>query len=57
LLCEAAEFEARALGIDELYAFSLDRAAFYERLGFRPHSRASWQGQSGDILRKDLTRT
>jgi predicted N-acetyltransferase YhbS len=54
VLCEAVELEARTLGSDELYAFSLDRAAFYQRLGFTPHLRASWQGQGGDILRKDL---
>lgn len=53
-LCLAAEKQALALGISELYLFTLDRQSMYQRLGWRPFCAERWNGRPGEILHRNL---
>ncbi len=53
-LCAAVEAEARSRGIETLYLFTLDRQAWYARLGWAAVGRCVWQQRPGDIMCKRL---
>ena len=53
-LCAAVENEARSRAIDTLYLFTLDKQAWYSRLGWRVLGPCVWQGRAGEIMRKQL---
>ncbi len=56
-LCAAVEDEARSRAIHTLYLFTLDKQAWYSRLGWTILGPCVWQHRSGDIMRKPLQTT
>src|SRR5205085_10269672 len=53
-LCAAVEEEARSRQIQTLYLFTLDKQAWYARLGWTGLGPCLWQQRSGDIMCKQL---
>jgi GNAT superfamily N-acetyltransferase len=53
-LCATVEDEARSRGIQTLYLFTLDKQAWYSRLGWTVLSPCVWQQRPGDIMCKQL---
>jgi N-acetylglutamate synthase-like GNAT family acetyltransferase len=53
-LCAAVEDEARSRAIDTLYLFTLDKQAWYSRLGWTILCPCVWHQQPGEIMRKQL---
>jgi predicted N-acetyltransferase YhbS len=53
-LCATVEDAARLRGIETLYLFTLDKQAWYSRLGWTVHGQCIWQQQPGDIMCKQL---
>ena len=53
-LCAAVEDEARSRGIQTLYLFTLDKQAWYSRLGWTAIGPCVWQERPGDIMCKQL---
>jgi len=53
-LCAAVEDAARSRGIETLYLFTLDKQAWYSRLGWTMLEPCVWQERSGDIMCKQL---
>ena len=53
-LCAVVEEKALALGVSMLYLVTLDRQAWYRRLGWRVLERCTWRGLPGDIMFKML---
>ncbi len=56
-LCAAVEDAARSRGIKTLYLFTLDKQAWYSRLGWRGIGPCVWQERPGDIMCKQLQTT
>lgn len=50
----AVEDEARSRGIHTLYLFTLDKQAWYSRLGWSTIGPCVWHQQPGDIMCKQL---
>jgi Acetyltransferase (GNAT) family. len=53
-LCAAVEDEARSRAIPTLYLFTLDKRAWYLRLGWTVLGACVWQQRQGDIMYKRL---
>ena len=53
-LCDAVEDKARSRAIHTLYLFTLDKQAWYSRLGWSILGPCVWQQRSGDIMCKRL---
>jgi len=53
-LCAAVEDEARSRSIPTLYLFTLDKQAWYSRLGWSTVGPCVWLQRSGDIMCKQL---
>jgi GNAT superfamily N-acetyltransferase len=53
-LCATVEDEARSRGIQTLYLFTLDKQAWYSRLGWTVLGPCVWQQRPGDIMCKQL---
>src|SRR5438876_5575688 len=53
-LCAAVEDEARSRAIHTLYLFTLDKQAWYSRLGWTILGPCVWQQRPGDIMYKPL---
>jgi N-acetylglutamate synthase-like GNAT family acetyltransferase len=53
-LCATVEDAARSRGIQTLYLFTLDKRAWYSRLGWTLFGPCVWQQRHGDIMRKQL---
>jgi predicted N-acetyltransferase YhbS len=53
-LCATVEDAACLRGIETLYLFTLDKQAWYSRLGWTVHGPCVWQQQPGDIMCKQL---
>jgi len=53
-LCAAVEDEARSRAIPTLYLFTLDKQAWYSRLGWTVLGPCVWQQRPGDIMSKAL---
>ena len=53
-LCATVEEEARSRGIGTLYLFTLDKQAWYSRLGWTVLCSCVWHQQPGDIMCKNL---
>ena len=54
MLCSAVEDAARARGIETLYLFTLDRQAWYSRMGWAVIDSCVWCGRAGEIMRKRI---
>jgi GNAT superfamily N-acetyltransferase len=53
-LCATVEDEARSRGIQTLYLFTLDKQAWYSRLGWTVLGPCVWQQRPVDIMCKHL---
>lgn len=53
-LCAAVEEEARSRGIQTLYLFTLDKQAWYSRMGWTLLGPCVWHQRSGEIMCKRL---
>jgi GNAT superfamily N-acetyltransferase len=53
-LCATVEHEARSRGIQTLYLFTLDKQAWYSRLGWTVLGPCVWHQRPGDIMCKQL---
>lgn len=53
-LCATVEGAARSRGIETLYLFTLDKQAWYSRLGWRVLGPCVWHQRAGDIMFKQL---
>ena len=53
-LCEKVEEAARLRGISTLYLFTLDRQAWYSRLGWTTIDSCVWCERPGEIMSKRL---
>jgi GNAT superfamily N-acetyltransferase len=53
-LCAAVEKEAQSRGIGTLYLFTLDKQAWYSRLGWSLLAPCVWHERPGDIMCKSL---
>jgi predicted N-acetyltransferase YhbS len=53
-LCATVEEEARSRGIETLYLFTLDKHAWYSRLGWTVLGPCVWHQRPGDIMCKQL---
>ena len=53
-LCAAVEDEARSRAIHTLYLFTLDKQAWYSRLGWKMFAPCVWHQRPGDIMSKRL---
>jgi N-acetylglutamate synthase-like GNAT family acetyltransferase len=53
-LCATVEEAARSRGIQTLYLFTLDKQAWYSRLGWTAVGPCVWHRRSGEIMRKQL---
>ena len=53
-LCATVEDEARSRKIETLYLFTLDKQAWYSRLGWTPLAPCVWHQRPGDIMCKRL---
>ncbi len=53
-LCATVEESARARGIQTLYLFTLDKQAWYVRLGWTLCEPCVWHERRGDIMTKQL---
>ena len=53
-LCAAVENEARARAISTLYLFTLDKQAWYSRLGWAVIGPCVWQQLPGEIMCKQI---
>jgi N-acetylglutamate synthase-like GNAT family acetyltransferase len=53
-LCATVEAAARSRGIQTLYLFTLDKQAWYSRLGWTLFAPCVWHQQHGDIMCKQL---
>src|SRR6266550_7913825 len=53
-LCAAVENEARSRSIHTLYLFTLDKQAWYSRLGWSIIGPCVWHQRAGDIMCKSL---
>ena len=53
-LCAAVEDAARSRGIDTLYLFTLDKQAWYSRLGWSMFAPCIWHERPGEIMCKRL---
>jgi GNAT superfamily N-acetyltransferase len=53
-LCATVEAAARSRGIETLYLFTLDKQAWYSRLGWRVLGPCVWHQRAGDIMFKQL---
>jgi GNAT superfamily N-acetyltransferase len=53
-LCAAVEDEARSRAIHTLYLFTLDKQAWYSRLGWSIFGPCVWEQRPGDIMSKSL---
>jgi N-acetylglutamate synthase-like GNAT family acetyltransferase len=56
-LCATVEDEARSRGIQTLYLFTLDKQAWYSRLGWTVLGPCVWQQWPVDIMCKHLQTT
>jgi len=54
LLCATVANEARLRGIETLYLFTLDRQAWYARLGWELLGPCVWHRREGEIMCKRL---
>jgi N-acetylglutamate synthase-like GNAT family acetyltransferase len=53
-LCATVENEATSRGIQTLYLFTLDKQAWYSRLGWTVIGPCVWKHRSGEIMSKQL---
>src|SRR3989454_8491556 len=53
-LCATVEDAARSRGMQTLYLFTLDKQAWYSRLGWRVPGPCGWQQRAGGIMSKGL---
>jgi N-acetylglutamate synthase-like GNAT family acetyltransferase len=53
-LCATVEDAARSRGIQTLYLFTLDKQAWYSRLGWTVIGLCVWHERPGDIMCKGL---
>ena len=53
-LCATVEEAARSRGIQTLYLFTLDKQAWYLRLGWKALGPCGWHQRRGDIMSKGL---
>jgi N-acetylglutamate synthase-like GNAT family acetyltransferase len=53
-LCATVEDAARSLGAQTLYLFTLDKQAWYSRLGWTLFDACVFRGRRGDIMSKQL---
>jgi N-acetylglutamate synthase-like GNAT family acetyltransferase len=53
-LCAAVEAEARSRTVQTLYLFTLDKQAWYSRLGWTLLAPCVWHERPGDIMSKQL---
>ena len=53
-LCTSVEDAARSRGVQTLYLFTLDKQAWYARLGWTLLSPCVWHERPGDIMCKQL---
>jgi GNAT superfamily N-acetyltransferase len=53
-LCRHVEAYALQMGHTQLYLFTLDHQALYERLGWRFLEKGTWMGISADVMTKSV---
>jgi N-acetylglutamate synthase-like GNAT family acetyltransferase len=53
-LCATVEDAARSRGIQKLYLFTLDKQAWYSRMGWTVLGPCVWHQRPGEIMRKQL---
>jgi len=53
-LCRHIEACALQMGHQQLYLFTLDQRALYERLGWRCLDRGTWMGVTADVMTKNV---
>ena len=53
-LCATVEDAARLQGIEALYLFTLDKQAWFSRLGWTVLGLCIWQQRSGEIMSKQV---
>jgi N-acetylglutamate synthase-like GNAT family acetyltransferase len=53
-LCVTVEAAARSRRVETLYLFTLDKQAWYSRLGWKPFAACVWQQRPGEIMSKQL---
>lgn len=53
-LCRVVEEQARALGVQTLYLFALDKQAWYAASSWSMFEPCSWHGHPGNIMQKQL---
>ena len=53
-LCATVEDEARSRGTETLYLFTLDKQAWYSRLGWTAFDSCIWHERPGTIMSKQL---
>ena len=53
-LCAVVEEQARSRAIQTLYLFTLDKQAWFSRLGWTTLGPCVWQQRPGEIMRKQL---
>jgi N-acetylglutamate synthase-like GNAT family acetyltransferase len=53
-LCRVVEEKARALGVQTLYLFTLDKQAWFAATGWIMSEPCSWRGHPGNIMKKQL---
>lgn len=53
-LCRHVETCALQMGHHQLYLFTLDQHALYERLGWRCLDKGTWLGISADVMTKSI---
>ena len=53
-LCATVEDEARSRGVRTLYLFTLDKQAWYSRMGWTLFAPCIWHERPGDIMGKRL---
>jgi GNAT superfamily N-acetyltransferase len=56
-LCAVVEEKAASLGVSVLHLFTLDRQAWYARLGWSLVAPCTWRGHPGSIMCKRLPTT
>jgi predicted N-acetyltransferase YhbS len=54
ILVRAIEDQARQREFARLHLYTMDAAAFYERLGWRVHDRTLWKGRDTAFMVRDL---
>jgi N-acetylglutamate synthase-like GNAT family acetyltransferase len=53
-LCEEVTRRAKSLGVESVYLFTPDRAAFYGHMGWKPIEKTTYRNRAVTIMRRSL---